>query len=163
SPRGITSCSSWMRRPTKAWRGNAWRGDAIACWKRCRRARLRRAELRSSPSQNRLDAIPNVVSRAPESSSPPPTGGSARRCRALLFQGFEIAENRLDAIADLASLALEAIELVGVRVILFRDLRLRFVGALSERVALAAQFLNRGDGALHALVELREDLAFFRS
>src|SRR5207248_1025175 len=65
----------------------------------------------------------------------------------LLFQRFQIRENRLDAVADLAALAAEA-----------RAVLVDLLEALLERVALAAQLLNRGDGALDLLAQALQDL-----
>src|SRR6266542_4958111 len=64
-----------------------------------------------------------------------------------LLQRFEIREDRFDAVADLAALAAEA-----------RAVVVDLVEALLQRVALAAQLLNRGDGALDLLTQPLQDL-----
>src|SRR5207244_3687445 len=65
----------------------------------------------------------------------------------LLFERFEIRENRFDAVADLAALAAEA-----------RTVVVDLVEPLLQLVALAAQLLNRGDGALDFLTQPLQDL-----
>src|SRR5205823_10362531 len=96
-------------------------------------------------------------------------GDAGVRPSSGLVQRLEVRQNGLDPVPDLASLALKPRVLFFerrqplARAGLFAKLRLRFVEPLLQRVALAAQLLNRGHGALHALVEPRQDLAFFRS
>src|SRR5262249_29389058 len=69
------------------------------------------------------------------------------------IERLQIRQDRLDAIADLVALLAQA------RAFLFEVTAAAFELRL-ERVAFAAELLNRGDRLLHALLQPREDLVF---
>src|SRR5205085_10470415 len=80
----------------------------------------------------------------------------------------EIREDRLNPIADLAPLFFEAVVLFldftesRRRVALLAQFRLRIIESRLQRIALAAQLLNRRDRFFDAIREARQNFCFFR-
>src|SRR5947207_3372030 len=87
----------------------------------------------------------------------------------LFIQYFQAPQNPLDPIPDLSTLAREALVLLFegrepfAGVVLVAQLRFRRLGARLQSVALAAEVVDHGDGALHPFAEAHQDLSLFGS